>query len=69
MNEKKGKNDHSSDMATLFESFSMAKTLYNNSSLFLNASKNLIAIDSITSTRNKVSFFKKSLIVVKDDEF
>ena len=44
----------------------MAKTLYNNSSLFLNASKNLIAIDSTTSTRNKVAFFKDSLVIMKD---
>lgn len=45
----------------------MARTLYNNSSLFLNASKNLIAIDSITSTRNKVAFFKSSLVIVREE--
>lgn len=50
-----------------FDSFSMARTLYNNSSLFLNASKNLIAIDSITSTRNKVAFFKSSLVIVREE--
>lgn len=47
----------------------MAQTAYNNSSLFLNASKNMIAIDSVGSTRNKVAFFKNSLIIVKDSEF
>lgn len=53
-----------------FDSFSIAQTAYaNNSSLFLNASKNLIAIDSVTSTRNKVGFFKNSLVIVKDEYF
>lgn len=47
----------------------MANTAYNNSSLFLNASKNLVNIDSQTSTRNKVAFFKKSLIIVKDTDY
>lgn len=64
---KKRQDHSSSDIMTQFESFSMAKTLYNNSSLFLNASKNQIAIDSVTSTRNKVSFFKNSLVIVKDN--
>jgi hypothetical protein len=47
----------------------MAQTAYNNSEMFLNASKNLIAIDSMTSTRNKVAFFKNSLVIVKDNDF
>ena len=57
--------DESIDRASRFDSFSMAQTAYNNSSLFLNASKNLAAIDSATSTRNKVAFFKKSLVILK----
>lgn len=52
-----------------FESFSMAKTAYYNSSLFLNASKNQVAMDSMTSTRNKVAFFKNSLVIFKDRDY
>lgn len=33
----------------------------------MNASKNEIAIDSVTSTRNKVAFFKNSLAIYRDD--
>lgn len=37
--------------------------------MFLNASRNLVAIDSLTSTRNKVAFFKNSLVIVRDQEY
>ena len=57
------------DKISKFDSFSIAQTAYNNSSLFLNASKNLAAIDSVTSTRNKVAFFKKSLVIVKENDY
>lgn len=50
-----------------FDSFSMARTENNNSTLFLNASKNFIQINSFTSTRNKVAFFKNSLVIVRDN--
>lgn len=54
------------DRGSNFDSFSMANTAYGNSTMFLNASKNLVAIDAETSTRNKVAFFKKSLVIMRD---
>lgn len=37
--------------------------------MFLNASKNLLAMDGVISTRNKVAFFKKSLVLVREPSF
>ena len=54
---------------TKFSSFSLAQSLYNKSSMFLNASKNLLAMDGVISTRNKVAFFKKSLVLVREPSF
>lgn len=48
----------------------MARTLnYENNSDFLNASRKETKIDSKTSTRNKVAFFKKSLVIVRNHDF
>jgi hypothetical protein len=51
-----------------FDTFQMANTLsYVNDSV-VNESRQMISMSSTTSTRNKVAFFKNSLVLVRDAE-
>ena len=58
--------DRSMERGDYFDSFAMASRYHNSRQ---NSRMNALGIkDPTTSTRNKVGFFKKSLILVKDDD-